>query len=101
MIPLFSATKIRPSAANSMLVGLANPLKTTDSVNPEGRASASTFAVVVELEQLGEDPPFSANNPGGHSGLGGSWATTATSAPTGRTPRTRTAPTMAAIARRR
>ena len=101
MTPLFSATKIRPSAANSMLIGFVSPLKTTDSVNPDGSASASTSAVVVELEQLAEDAPLLANSPGGHTGPGGSWARTETSAPAGSTPRARTTPTMAATVRRR
>ena len=50
-----------------MLVGFVSPLNTMDSANPDGSASASTSAVVVELEQLAEDAPPSANNPGGHT----------------------------------
>jgi hypothetical protein len=40
MRPLFSATKMWPSAANSMLVGLVSPLHTTDSEKPVGRTDA-------------------------------------------------------------
>ena len=40
MMPLFSATKMRPSAANSMLAGLVSPLHTTDSEKPVGRTDA-------------------------------------------------------------
>ena len=101
MTPLFSATKIRPSAANSMLIGFVSPLKTMDSANPDGSASALTSVIVAELRQLAGDATPSANKAEEQASAGGSWAMTETSAPAGSTPRTRTAPTMAAIQRRR
>ncbi len=41
MIPLFSATKTRPSAAKRTAVGLVRPLKTTASWKPAGTVPAS------------------------------------------------------------
>jgi hypothetical protein len=44
ILPLFSATKMRPSDANSMLVGLSSPLHTTSSSKPVGRLTARPVA---------------------------------------------------------
>ena len=42
MMPLFSATKTRPSGENRTAVGLFNPLSTTSSTKPRGNVPCAT-----------------------------------------------------------
>ena len=50
MIPLFSATKIRPSAAKRTAVGFVRPLKTTASWKPAGTVPASAAGANARRE---------------------------------------------------